>query len=247
MSPPDTPPRTPNLEPPDPEDTVESWDLLRRLFKPHPWHGIPIGAEAPERVAAYLEIVPTDTVKYEIDKASGYLRVDRPQRFSSLCPTLYGFVPQTYCGRRTADLCEQASGRSGIAGDRDPLDVCVLSDRTFTHSDLLVSAVPIGGLRLLDDGEADDKIVAVLEGDTLFSALRELDELPDAQLQRLTHYFLTYKEPPGADEPRVEMLGVYGRREAHRVIEAAREDYRQEFPDLEERLARVLFAQGSGG
>ena len=65
------------------------------LYKPHPWHGVPLGDEAPEEVTVYVEIVPTDTVKYEVDKRTGYLMVDRPQRFSNVCPSLYGLIPQT--------------------------------------------------------------------------------------------------------------------------------------------------------
>ena len=82
----------------------------RQRFRPHPWHGVDIGAHAPERLTVYVEIVPTDTVKYEIDKASGYLKVDRPQKFSNVCPTLYGFIPQTYCGERVGALCSERTG-----------------------------------------------------------------------------------------------------------------------------------------
>src|SRR5213078_5047685 len=72
--------------------------LLALMFQAHPWHGITAGEDAPRVVNAYIEIVPTDAVKYELDKASGHLRVDRPQRFSSMCPAPYGFIPQTFCG-----------------------------------------------------------------------------------------------------------------------------------------------------
>ncbi|MBZ0187599.1 MAG: inorganic diphosphatase, partial [Candidatus Obscuribacterales bacterium] len=72
--------------------------LLSTLFKSHPWHGVSPGSDAPELVRAYIEIVPTGAVKLELDKATGHLHVDRPQRFSSMCPMLYGFIPQTYCG-----------------------------------------------------------------------------------------------------------------------------------------------------
>ncbi len=68
--------------------------LLSLLFKAHPWHGISAGPDAPDQVVAYIEIVPADTVKYELDKHSGELKLDRPQRYSSLCPSLYGFIPQ---------------------------------------------------------------------------------------------------------------------------------------------------------
>src|SRR6185503_7809262 len=80
------------------------WKLMDVLFQSHPWHGVPIGDDSPEIVTAYIEIVPTDTVKYELDKSSGLLKIDRPQRFSNVCPTNYGFVPQTYCGEKVAEL-----------------------------------------------------------------------------------------------------------------------------------------------
>src|SRR5271155_4506872 len=102
---------------------ASSFDLLRLLLKAHPWHGVPIGAEFPQTVTVYVEIVPTDTVKYELDKPSGYLRVDRPQKFSSVCPSLYGLVPQTYCGSLVGAYCAERTGRSQIVGDGDPLDI----------------------------------------------------------------------------------------------------------------------------
>ena len=69
-------------------------------FRPHPWHGLDAGPEPPALVNAYIEITPFDLMKYEVDKVSGYLRVDRPQRSSAQHPSLYGFVPRTYCGDR---------------------------------------------------------------------------------------------------------------------------------------------------
>jgi inorganic pyrophosphatase len=215
-------------------------DLLRLLFRAHPWHGVALGPEAPARVTAYVEIVPTDTVKYEIDKPSGILKVDRPQQFSNVCPTLYGFLPQTYCGERVAALARSGSGPAAASGDGDPLDVCVLTEKSFSHGDVLLQAVPVGGLRLLDRGQADDKIVAVLFGDAAFGHLREIEELPEALLARLRHYFLTYKRPPGAERAEQEILQTYGRAAAYEVIERSREDYRELHPGLEERLARLL-------
>src|SRR3954471_3420079 len=99
-----------------PTDRERAWELFRLLFKPHPWHGIALGAGAPEVVTVYLEIVPTDTLKYELDKASGHLKVDRPQQFSNVCPTLYGLLPQTYCGPRVAQLAAAATGRRDLRG-----------------------------------------------------------------------------------------------------------------------------------
>jgi inorganic pyrophosphatase len=225
------------------------WELLGLLFKPHPWHGIDIGPEAPDVVSAFVEIVPTDTVKYEIDKPSGYLKVDRPQKYSNVCPTLYGFVPQTYCGEQVAALSRDATGRHTVEGDGDPLDICILSEKTFSHGDVLLRAIPIGGLRLLDHDQADDKIVAVLAGDVAFGHLREIEEIPAAQIDRLKHYFLTYKRPPdvsrerggSGDEPEaIEITHVYGRAEACEVIERSRADYRERFPELRRRLLEIL-------
>ena len=114
-------------------------------FKSHPWHGISIGDNAPNVVTAFIEIVPTDTVKYEIDKESGYLKIDRPQKFSNVVPTLYGFIPQTYCDAKVAEFASLKSGKTVIKGDGDPLDICVLSEKTITHGDIILQAIPIGG------------------------------------------------------------------------------------------------------
>ena len=104
-------------------------------FRPHPWHGVGPGARCPEVVTAYIEIVPTDTVKYEIDKTTGLLKIDRPQKFSNVCPSYYGFVPQTYCGEAVGARMDQRTGRQGIVGDRDPLDICVLAEKTISRGD----------------------------------------------------------------------------------------------------------------
>merc|ERR1712083_311087 len=81
--------------------------LMGLLYKPHPWHGLTCGVQSPEIVTAYIECVPGEGIKYEEDKNTGYLKVDRPHKFSSLCPTIYGFLPQTYCGEQVAERCMQ--------------------------------------------------------------------------------------------------------------------------------------------
>ena len=154
------------------------WKLMGLLFKAHPWHGVNIGASFPEIVTTYIEITPTDTVKYELDKISGHLKVDRPQAFSNICPTLYGLVPQTFCGEKTAELCQKRTGRADIVGDEDPLDICVLTEKDISHGDVFLQARPIGGLRMIDGGEADDKILAVLSGDRLFSDWHDISDCP---------------------------------------------------------------------
>jgi inorganic pyrophosphatase len=198
-------------------------------FRPHPWHGIDPGSRFPEIVRAYIEIVPTDGVKYEIDKHSGYLQVDRPQRFSSFCPTLYGFVPQTYCGDGVAAYALPGSPKVSH-GDRDPLDVCVLTDRPISRGEIVLEARPIGGLRMVERGEADDKIIAVLLGDPTYGDLVDVSQLPLAVIDRLRHYFLTYKVMPGEAPSPITVDPVYDATEARGILAAARADYRSAFP-----------------
>jgi inorganic pyrophosphatase len=203
--------------------------MNKQLFQAHPWHGVSPGAKTPELVNAYIEIVPTDAVKYELDKASGHLRVDRPQRFSSMSPTLYGFIPQTYCGREVAELCEQRTGRAGIEGDKDPMDICVLSEKAFAHGSFFLHARPIGGLRMIDGNQADDKIIAVLESDLAYGKFDEIGDVPQGLVDRLKHYFLSYKQLPSEKEKRVEIIDVYDRTEALDVITRSLRDYESEF------------------
>ena len=99
--------------------------LMGLRYKSHPWHGLEVGDSAPEAVTAFIEMVPTDTVKYELDKVSGYIRIDRPQKYSTVVPALYGFIPQSFCGDSVARFCMDKCCREGIRGDGDPLDVLV--------------------------------------------------------------------------------------------------------------------------
>jgi inorganic pyrophosphatase len=193
-------------------------------YRPHPWHGIDPGPDFPRTVVAYIEIVPTDGVKYEIEKGSGYLRVDRPQRYSNFCPTLYGFVPRTCCLGRVAAYALPGAPATDH-GDGDPLDICVLTDRPISRGEILLEARPIGGLRMVEAGEADDKVIAVLVGDPTYGELEELAELPRAVVDRLRHYFLTYKTIPGEGESRISVDPVYGAAAARDVLAAARADY----------------------
>jgi inorganic pyrophosphatase len=192
-------------------------------FRPHPWHGLDRGPEAPAIVNAFIEITPFDLVKYEVDKVSGYLRVDRPQVTSSLPPSLYGFIPRTYCGDRVARLMPGAA-----RGDGDPLDVCVLSERPIARAEVILAARVVGGVPMLDHGEADDKIVAVLLNDLQWGAVRELDDLPRALIDRLRHYFATYKTLAG--EATQTVVGpVYSHEHAQTVIRAAMADYDESY------------------
>lgn len=215
------------------------WKLLGVLYKPHPWHGISPGDGAPAVVQSFIEVVPSDTVKYEIDKVTGYLKLDRPQKYSCVCPSLYGFIPQTLCAERTAEYSSRKTGQD-LAGDGDPIDICVLTDRPIHYGNLLVECIPIGGLRMLDRGEADDKIIAVLKDDSAYGYMKDIAEVPLPVVDRLRHYFLTYKQSPDSTAPTCEIPQVYGRSEAQEVISLSMLDYKARFGELTEILTSAL-------
>lgn len=200
-----------------------------QLHKPHPWHGISYGEKAPDIIVSYIEMVPADHVKYEIDKETGYRKVDRPQKFSNIIPALYGFIPQTYCGDQVAARANETTNRTSIVGDGDPLDICVLSERNITSGDIILEAIPIGGFRMIDKNEADDKIIAVMAKDEIYSQWKDISEVPEQLINRLRHYFLTYKNIPGESNTIVEIAETYGRTEAHEVIKRSIEDYNKKF------------------
>jgi inorganic pyrophosphatase len=199
-------------------------DLTRfDQFRSHPWHGLSPGIDPPHIVQAYIEITPFDSVKYEIDKVTGYLRVDRPQRSSSQSPALYGFIPHTYCGSLVAALSPEVTEADG-----DPLDICVLSERPINRSEVLVDAVVVGGLRAIDGGAADDKIIAVLYNDNIWGAADDITDIPQRFVERLEHYFSTYKMIPGRPSTMV-IREVYGVAHAQQVVRAAIDDYNARF------------------
>ena len=187
----------------------------------------------------FIEVVPSDTLKYEIDKVSGYLKVDRPQKYSNICPALYGFVPKTFCGDEVAAFSSERTGRT-LEGDGDPLDVCILTDRPIQHGNILVECIPIGGLRMIDHDEADDKILAVLKDDATYGAWTDITQVPTSMLDRLRHYFLTYKQAPDSGTSGCEISHIYGREDAHEVIRRSRNDYEKRFGNLEEILGAAL-------
>ncbi|MBC8045349.1 MAG: inorganic pyrophosphatase [Fimbriimonadaceae bacterium] len=194
-------------------------------YKHHPWHGISSGPDVPNIVTAFIEIVPTDTVKYEIDKESGYLKIDRPQKYSNVLPALYGFIPQTYCGELIGKYCAEKTKRSSIIGDGDPLDICVFTEKNIPHGDIIIPAIPIGGFRMIDKGQADDKIIAVMKHDEIYNQWKEINQLPNSLIERLRHYFLTYKAMPGG-ENQCEITHVYGSAEAREIINISLTDYK---------------------
>lgn len=192
-------------------------------FRAHPWHGIPVGPNPPEIVTAYIEITPHDPVKYELDKTTGFLKIDRPQRTSAIPPLYYGLIPRTYCAENVAALAPGAD-----VGDGDPLDICVITEAPITRADILCDVRVIGGMQMIDDGEADDKILAVLAKDSIYSNARSLEDIPKMFLDKLYHYFTTYKLVPGK-EVKVTVDEIYDVTHAAKVIEASMRDYETHF------------------
>jgi inorganic pyrophosphatase len=193
------------------------------IHRPHPWHGITTGDLSPKIVTAYVEITANEVIKYEICKKTGYLKVDRPQRFSSVPGTLYGFIPQTYSAEKTASLSSVAS-----KGDGDPLDICILSELPIEKSDIIMDVRIIGGIRLIDSDEVDDKLIAVLNGDPYFKKAQDIQDINPVVIDRMQHYFLTYKTLP--HEPaKTKIENLYGAAEAYKVVIAGQEDYRNHF------------------
>ena len=214
-------------------------DLLNKRFVSHPWHGVEIGEKSPEIVNAYIEIVPADAIKYEIDKSSGLVMVDRPQKLSNHMPCLYGFVPKTLCDKEIAAFANEKTGRTDIVGDNDPLDICVLSEREFLHNNILCESKVIGGFRMIDGGEADDKIVAVLKNDQAYGHFNDISEMPKMVVDRVRHFFLTYKDLDGGAK-NVEITHTYGREEALKVVDLAMKDYQDTYGDVNKQLADAL-------
>jgi inorganic pyrophosphatase len=192
--------------------------------KAHPWHGIDQPDDFPETVNSFIEIVPSDSVKFEIDKQSGFLKIDRPQKYSNYIPALYGFIPKTYCSANVAMFASSKMKNEVLQGDKDPLDICVITERIINNGNIIAPAIVIGGFRLIDKNEVDDKIIAVLKGDAVYGHITDITELPINLVERLDHYFLTYKNLPGKPTS-VIIESVYGREEALQVIRASVNDY----------------------
>ena len=223
------------------EELNKVMDALNKRYVAHPWHGINIGEKQPDLINAFIEIIPSDAIKYEVDKESGYIMIDRPQKFSNHMPCMYGFVPQTYCDKEVASFCAEKTGRNDIVGDGDPLDICVLTERTIGRGNILAEAIPVGGFRMIDGGEADDKIIAVLKGDQAYGNFKDISDIPEMVLNRVKHFFLTYKDLEGTSKE-VEITHVYGANEAKEVIKRSYNDYKANYGDANKQLEDALSA-----
>jgi inorganic pyrophosphatase len=140
----------------------------------HPWHGVPPGDQAPRIVNAVIEIPQGSRAKYEIDKESGLLKLDRVIYSSFYYPCNYGFIPQTY------------------GDDKDPLDILVISSLSV-QALCLVEAKVIGVMQMIDSGDADDKIIAVAAHDPSVNHYNNIEEIPPHFFEELRHFFEEYK------------------------------------------------------
>lgn len=170
----------------------------------HPWHEVEIGENAPETVNALIEIPRLSKTKFELDKKSGLLKVDRVLYSSVHYPANYGFIPQTYCG------------------DKDPLDILVLG-QADVYPLSIMRARPIGYMRMIDQNEADDKIIAVHADDPQMAEVHSIAELRQHTLTEIRNFFEVYKELEGKT---VEVDKFFERKEAMRIIQEAIQLYK---------------------
>lgn len=169
----------------------------------NPWHKVEIGDKAPNIVNSIIEIPKNTRAKYELDKKSGMLILDRVLFASMYYPANYGFIPQTYCD------------------DNDPLDILVLSQITIVPM-CIVSAKVIGVMRMLDGGELDDKIIAVAENDMSVNHINDVTELPAHFFKELRNFFEDYKK---LENKTVEVAKFQDAEKAKQIVEQSRIDY----------------------
>ncbi len=174
---------------------------------PHPWHELSPGDQTPQIVRAVIEIPTGSKAKYEIDKETGYIKLDRILYSSVHYPANYGFVPQSYCG------------------DGDPLDILVLCQEALVPG-CWVAARVLGVMRMLDSGEADDKLIAVADRDASLEHLHDAADLPPHTLSELRNFFEIYKS---LENKTIRIEPFLGREAAYEIIQQSFIDYRTKF------------------
>jgi inorganic pyrophosphatase len=173
----------------------------------NPWHQVDPGKDLPKIVKGIIEIPKGSRAKYELDKASGLLKLDRVLYSSVYYPANYGFIPRTYCD------------------DDDPLDILVLSQIDFQPL-CIVDAKVVGVMRMLDNGEADDKIIAVAYHDMSINHINDIDELPPHFMNELRHFFEEYKK---LEKKTVKVEEFQNRETAGMIIMQSVADYKAKF------------------
>lgn len=180
-----------------------------KIYPSNPWHKVKVGDRTPEVVNGIIEIPQNTRAKYELDKESGLLMMDRVLYSAMYYPANYGFIPQTYCD------------------DGDPLDIVVLSQIDIVPM-CIVSAKVIGVMRMLDGGEADDKIIAVAENDMSVNHMNDISELPEHFCKELKNFFEDYKK---LENKTVEVEEFQDAATAKQIILQSMEDYKQLMAD----------------
>jgi inorganic pyrophosphatase len=179
----------------------------RNMMMSHPWHGIPIGAQAPEIVNAIIEIPALSRVKTELDKPTGLLRVDRILHSSVVYPANYGFIPET------------------LGEDGDPLDILVLCQLSCPPL-VLIQVRPIGLMPMFSGNDQDDKIIAVAVTDPEYGIYNDIAELPPFKLLMINQFFNDYRT---LERKKVKTSKPLGADQAKDVIRTAFVTYRQTF------------------
>lgn len=172
----------------------------------NPWHSIECGDNAPAVVNGIIEISKGSRVKYELDKETGLLKLDRVLRSAVFYPANYGFIPKTYCD------------------DGDPLDILILTNETIIPM-TLVSAKIIGCMKMIDGGEGDDKLIAVLEDDYMYNHYNDISEMPENAIKEIKQFFSEYK---ALENKKVEITGFVGAEEARAIMSQAMVDYTEQ-------------------
>lgn len=180
---------------------------MRTIHVLHPWHGAGYGEKSPEKVNAMIEISQGSRTKYEIDKVTGLLKLDRVIYSSFHYPVNYGFIPQT------------------LGHDGDPLDILVLCSQSIQPL-CLVEATVIGNMQMIDSGEKDDKIIAVATKDPSVNHISSIDEMPRHFINELRNYFEQYKV---LENKQVQIEEFQSKEIAYRIIEEAIDYYKQKF------------------
>lgn len=173
----------------------------------NPWHDVEIGDNPPELLNAVIEIPRRSRAKYEIDKKTGLLKLDRILYSAVHYPANYGLIPQT------------------LGDDNDPLDVMVISYADVPPLCVMRARI-IGVVRMIDQGEGDDKLIAVAEDDISVSHIRDLEQLPLQFQTEISHFFAEYKR---LEEKEVRIDGIQGKDVAFEIIQNGIEAYRKEF------------------
>ena len=173
----------------------------------HPWHQVSPGTDLPNSVNAIIEIPKGSKAKYEIEKESGLIKLDRVLYSSVMYPANYGFIPQTYCD------------------DNDPLDILVLCSVDIFPG-CLIEAKVIGVMNMIDGGEQDDKIIAVAKNDPSVNYINDIDELPPHTMKEIVEFFEEYK---ALENKSVKIEMVQGREQAQKIVLDSLALYTQEF------------------